>query len=81
MSNLLALPIKTTYQVEFKDIVRGYLHSHATSHPDEFKDDVQEWHLLRRAFVAGTVHQDRVNTALVLVFAFRQVFNGVNVYL
>ena len=81
MSNLLAVPLKQTYQVNIKDPVRAYLQSHATAHPDEFKDDILEWQSLRKNLLGEVIHNDRIRAALALVFAFRQVFDSVNLCL
>ncbi|TFK72898.1 BRO1-domain-containing protein [Pluteus cervinus] len=64
MSNLLAVPLKQTYQVEIKDPVRTYLQSHATAHPDEFKDDILEWQSLRKNILGEVIHNDRIRAAL-----------------
>lgn len=63
MSNLLAIPFKTTYSLDFVGPVRNYLHEQGT-HPDAFRRDIAQWQRLRNEAVGGLVHVDRVNSVL-----------------
>ncbi|KAG6814606.1 hypothetical protein H0H92_000135 [Tricholoma furcatifolium] len=65
MSNLLAIPFKKTYTIDVKEASRNYIYAHGGGHPDEFKEDMNLWQLLRRDGVGGVVHVDRVNACLV----------------
>ena len=59
MSNLVAIPLKRTYEANVKDAVRLYIHDHTGSHPDALRHDIAEWEKLRRAAIGMSVHANR----------------------
>lgn len=67
MPNLLAIPFKKTYPVNLKEAARKYIYEHGGTHPDEFKDDINQWQNLRKDGVGGIVHVDRIESMLVFV--------------
>lgn len=64
MSNLLAIPFKKTYTVNLQPAVRKYISDRGGAHPDEFREDIRQWQLLREAGVGGVAHENRVDAAL-----------------
>lgn len=64
MPNLLDFPFKKTYEIDLKNTVREFIAFHGGGHPDEFKDDIQQWQELRKNAVAGVVHVDRIHASL-----------------
>lgn len=64
MPNLLAFPFKKTYQIDLKSAVRDFISFQGGGHPDEFKNDIQQWEDLRKNGVGGVVQADRIHTTL-----------------
>lgn len=70
MPNLLDFPFKRTYSIDLEDPVREFIFFHGGGHPDEFKDDIQQWQDLREKAVEDVVHVDRIHAILLWVLAF-----------
>ncbi|KAJ8692392.1 pH-response regulator protein palA/rim20 [Pleurotus ostreatus] len=64
MANLLTIPLKKSYEVDIQTPVRDYIQQHCAAHPNQFKDDIERWQKLRRDYVDGGIHMDRVDAAL-----------------
>ncbi|KAL9714113.1 pH-response regulator protein palA/rim20 [Leucoagaricus gongylophorus] len=64
MPNLLNFPSKKTYKTEIESTVRKFISCHSGGHPDEFKDDIQQWQDLRKNATTDAVHVDCIQSIL-----------------
>ena len=61
MPNQLVIPPKTTSNVDVITPLREFIAKHhAETHPDAFKWDMKKWDAMRRAVVAGGVHESKI---------------------
>lgn len=67
MPNLLNFPSKKTYKTEIESTVRKFISCHSGGHPDEFKDDIQQWQDLRKNATTDAVHVDCIQSILLWV--------------
>ncbi|KAF8638258.1 hypothetical protein AX17_002280 [Amanita inopinata Kibby_2008] len=64
MPNLLSIPFKKSYPLNIRDPARNYIQQHGGTHPDQFKDDINRWQILRNSGVANSAHVTQIDSTL-----------------
>jgi programmed cell death 6-interacting protein len=55
MSNLLDIPLKSSYPINIAGPARDYIQHHVGLHPDQFRDDIRRWQSLRKDAIGGAL--------------------------